>query len=88
MKTDLMLLVHSINEKGHLGKVGLLSDGKTFAVSDTDENWMVEIIFYGELLPNSGYNIKEIIYDSSQITEMMYDTDKEIEEYLKVNYNL
>ena len=91
MKVELSRLVRAIESKfkndEYLEIIGLLEDGKTFAICECcgiecEDRWL------GYLLPNGYYDIKEIIYNSPQIIDIIADTDEEIAGILEKCYNI
>ena len=92
MKTNLLDLVNAISdqpeEKGFLGSIGLDNKGN-FRVTDcSNGSYDQEYMYIGKLENNGIFDIKEIVYDSSVITEIVAENDKEIEEILNVYYGI
>ncbi len=53
-----------------------------------DDELGQEELFIGKLLPNGIFDIKEIIYDSLVITDVIANNDEDIKEMLKISYGI
>ena len=93
MKINLSYLVLSMQNKAKKDEwvniIGLDSEGKNFRISYCyNDGSDQEELLIGKLLPKGIFDIKEIIYDSAQITDVLADNDEDIKEMLEISYGI